>query len=189
MQLTKPDPSSNPFQCGLRFVLARIALSVALFIVATFAFAGDKNLVVRLTVVAHAVTGPNYQISVFEDGKIQYNGEVGTKIVGKAYSKMSRSEVQQISRQLEAIGFMEMQDKYYGPTKTEIEQLKSERPKERKVTTLGLRHDVYRAIEARLLGKRKKVEFSGMAPQSLLDVARDIEHITQAYKWTGFEGN
>jgi hypothetical protein len=129
----------------------------------------STRLLASLAVERGMGPSPEYTISIYDDGRVAWNGVAEVAHLGLAEGQASPDELDELRAAFAAAGFMTLDDEYLAPPHKEtgwVTIVYDDGKHEKKV-----RH--------RASGARE--------PASLHDIARLIERISGAEKWIGVE--
>ena len=106
---------------------------------------------------------PVYKLTVYSDGKVEYEGKDFVKEKGARRSRISEKDFRKLMKKVEEIGFFEFKDRYDG----RITDLPT------RITTVT-KGDVSKTVRNYYGG-----------PESLSDLEQLIDEVTNSAQWTG----
>ena len=106
---------------------------------------------------------PVYKLTVYSDGKVEYEGKDFVKEKGVRRSRISEKDFRKLMKKVEEIGFFEFKDRYDG-----------------RVTDLPTR---ITTVTKGDVSKTVRNYYGG--PESLSDLERLIDEVTNSAQWTG----
>ena len=106
---------------------------------------------------------PVYKLTVYSDGKVEYEGKDFVKEKGARRSKISEKDFRKLMKKVEEIGFFEFKDRYDG-----------------RITDLPTRITTVTKGD----GSKTVRNYYG-GPESLSDLERLIDEVTNSAQWTG----
>ena len=115
-------------------------------------------------------TCPNYELRIYADGRVEYEGHLFVGKTGKASSRISKASVRKLRNEFRRIGFMKLKDRYekiVNPDGTVLE-----------VTDLPTTTTSFRCN-----GKTKTVMNYYGGPPELRTLERMIDELTNSRQW------
>ena len=116
-------------------------------------------------------TCPIYSVTIFSDGRVEYQGKPFVKEKGRHVDRVSVQELQKLTAEVDSAQFFSLDDEYSGITIGDIYTTATDLP-----TTIVT---VVRG------GKTKKVEDYMGAPKRLYELEQLIDRITRSCRWVG----
>jgi hypothetical protein len=121
-----------------------------------------KNVVITLERTACYGICPDYKITIYGDGKVEYKGNMFVKVKGQQTSKISLDKVKELIDEFYKINYFSLKDRYYDPV-TDLPTT---------ITSISIN------------GKSKRVEdYCCDAPKELRELEDKIDEITESEKW------
>lgn len=122
-----------------------------------------KDVVISLERTGCYGTCPSYQLTVYGDGKVVYNGINHVKKKGLRRSRISQNQVMELVTEIKDIDYFSLRDSYDAPIEDKSSVITS----------------------ATIDGQTKKVVDLYSAPKELIELENNIDKITDSSKWVG----